>query len=67
MGGWGLGGGGGWGAVAPPTFGQQQFFRGFHTPLTESYHQKCANGFFYVSHIIMVMSDKTAIFQLKSQ
>ena len=28
------------GAVAPPTFGQQHFFRGFHTPLTERYHQK---------------------------
>ena len=23
----------GGGAVAPPTFGQQHFFRGFHTPL----------------------------------
>ena len=47
--------------MAPPTFGQQHFFRGFHTPLTERYHQKW--WFFYVSH--MVMSDKTAIFQLR--
>ena len=30
------GGAGGGGAVAPPTFGQQHFFRGFHTPLTET-------------------------------
>ena len=35
---WG-GGGGGLGG-SPPTFGQQHFFRGFHTPLTERYHQK---------------------------
>ena len=37
---WGRGGGAGGGAVAPPTFGQQHIFRGFHTPLTERYHQK---------------------------
>ena len=31
---------GGAGGAQPPTFGQQHFFRGFHTPLTERYHQK---------------------------
>ena len=31
---------GGAGATAPPTFGEQHFFRDFHTPLTERYHQK---------------------------
>ena len=42
--------GGGWG---PPNFWPTTlFFRGFHTPLTERYHQK---WLFYVSHI-MVMS-----------
>ena len=30
----------GLGGCSPPTFGQQHFFRGFHTPLTERYHQK---------------------------
>ena len=36
-------GGNSWGGGlggSPPTFGQQHFFRGFHTPLTERYHQK---------------------------
>ena len=35
------GGAGGGGGCGPPTFGQQHFFQGFHTPLTERYHQKC--------------------------
>ena len=34
------GAGGGGGGCGPPTFGQQHFFQGFHTPLTERYHQK---------------------------
>ena len=46
-----------------PNFGQQHFFRGFHTPLTEGTIRSGVNGYFYV----MVMSDKTAFFQLKSQ
>ena len=42
-------GGNSWGggAVAPPTFGQQHFFLGFHTPLTV---RSGVNGFFDVSH-----------------
>ena len=52
---------GGWGC--PPTFGQQHFLGGgSHTTDIRS----GVNGFFYVSHN-MVMSDKTAIFQLESQ
>ena len=39
-GGGGGGGGNSWGGCGPPTFGQQHFFQGFHTPLTERYHQK---------------------------
>ena len=47
---------GGWVGHSPPNFWPTILFGGFHTPLTERYHQ--INGFFYVS-------DKTAIVQLK--
>ena len=51
------------GAVAPPTFGQQHFFQGFLTPLKVPSEVVLMGSFMSV----MVMSDKTAIFQLKSQ
>ena len=56
-------GGAGGGALAPPTFGQQHFFRGFLTPLKVPSEVVLMGSFMSV----MVMSDKTAIFQLKSQ
>ena len=59
----GRAGGGGGGAVAPPTFGQQHFFRGFLTPLKVPSEVVLMGSFMSV----MVMSDKTATFQLKSQ
>ena len=51
------GGAGGGGGCGPPTFGQQHFFRGFHTPLTSEV--------VLMGSFMSVMSDKTAIFQLK--
>ena len=60
-------GGGAGGATAPPTFGQQHFtiWGVFHTPLTERYHQKWCQ-WVVLCQSDMVMSDKTAIVQLKS-
>ena len=54
-------------AVAPQLLANNTFFPGFSHTTYKRYHQKGVNGFFYVSHNYMVMSDKTAIFQLKSQ
>ena len=47
--------------MASPTFGQQHFFRGFLTPLKVPSDVVLMDSFLSV----MVMSDKTAIFQLK--
>ena len=52
---WGAGG-----ATAPPTFGRQHFFSGFsHTTDRKVPSEVVLMG--------SVMSDKTAIFQIKSQ
>ena len=60
------GGGGAGGAVAHPTFGQQHIFSGFsHTTDRKVPSEVVLMGSFM--SVIMLMSDKTAIFQLKSQ
>ena len=58
-----MGGGGG---HSPPTFGQQHFFFGFsHTTDRNVPSEVVLMGSFM--SVIMVMSDKTAIVQLKKQ